>query len=181
MRETTYSFARNLLNNEQIKELNSEIKKYSIKGEDSPATGAKKTSNIMMVPLGPIHRFLIPFIDFCQTANNNNFGFDLFQLTSQKIINYNFYEPGSEYSWHVDAESRSPIRDIKLTALLNISEEQCQGGDLLLFKGKEVVCKEFNTPGSAVVFPSFTNHKVTKLESGTRATLAIWMWGPKFR
>ena len=28
---------------------------------------------------------------------------------------------------------------------------------------------------------SFTNHKVEKVISGTRATLAIWMNGPKFR
>ena len=51
----------------------------------------------------------------------------------------------------------------------------------MLFKGKEIECKEFNLPGSAVVFPSFTNHKVNKLKSGSRCTLAIWMSGPKFR
>ena len=53
--------------------------------------------------------------------------------------------------------------------------------ELILFKGKEIECKEFNQPGSAVVFPSFTNHKVNKLSSGKRHTLAIWMTGPKFR
>ena len=54
-------------------------------------------------------------------------------------------------------------------------------GDLYLFKGGEIKCKEFREPGSAVVFPSFTNHRVEKLTSGNRATLAIWMHGPKFR
>ena len=51
----------------------------------------------------------------------------------------------------------------------------------MLFKGKEIKCTEFNLPGSAVVFPSFTNHKVNKLKPGSRCTLAIWMSGPKFR
>ena len=64
---------------------------------------------------------------------------------------------------------------------VNLSEDNYNGGELILFKGKEVECKEFNLPGSAVVFPSFTNHKVNKLTSGNRNTLAIWMTGPKFR
>ena len=34
---------------------------------------------------------------------------------------------------------------------------------------------------SAVVFPSFTNYKVSTVVSGNRHTLAIWMSGPKFR
>ena len=42
-----------------------------------------------------------------------------------------------------------------------------------------VTCRE--TDGTFYVFPSFTNHKVTKVKSGVRKTLALWMWGPKFR
>ena len=120
-------------------------------------------------------------MDYCFTVNNSKFGFDLFQLSSRTIINYNLYSVGTEYSWHVDAESKSPIRDIKLTCLLNLSEEKFEGGDLYLFKGEEVKCSEFRDPGSAIVFPSFTNHRVDKLISGSRSTLAVWMTGPKFR
>jgi len=72
------------------------------------------------------------------------------------------------------------VRDIKLTCLLNLSEEKYEGGDLFLFKDKEVKVEKF-VPGSAVVFPSFINHKVNKIISGSRSTLSIWMWGPKFR
>ena len=75
---------------------------------------------------------------------------------------------------------QSPVRDIKLTCLLNCSEEKYEGGDLYLFRDGEVKIQNFN-PGSAVIFPSFTNHKVNKIISGSRATLAIWMEGPKFR
>ena len=38
-------------------------------------------------------------------------------------LNYNIYNEGTEYSWHIDAVPRDPVRDIKLTALLNLSEE----------------------------------------------------------
>jgi len=39
--------------------------------------------------------------------------------------------------------------------------------------------KNFNV--NEVAFPSFTNHKVNKLILGTRNTLALWMFGLKFR
>ena len=83
-------------------------------------------------------------------------------------------------SWHIDADMMSPIRDVKLTCLLNLSEEKYDGGDLFLFRDQEIKVEKFN-PGCAVIFPSFTNHKVSKITSGKRSTLAIWMWGPKFR
>tara|TARA_B100001057_G_scaffold332334_1_gene332695 strand:- start:347 stop:544 length:198 start_codon:yes stop_codon:yes gene_type:complete len=65
--------------------------------------------------------------------------------------------------------------------LLNLSESNYEGGDLLLFRSWEITCKEFNEIGSAIIFPSFLNHKVTKIISGSRNTLALWMSGPKFR
>ena len=182
MREATYSYVKNLFNIEQIKEININIKKnLNVNADDAPAISAKKTSDVKFLKLGTIQRHIFPFIDYCQTANISSFGFDLHQLTSQKILNYNSYETGSEYTWHIDATPKSPIKDIKLTCLLNLSEEKYEGGELILFKGEEVLCKEFNEPGSTVVFPSFTNHKVNKLISGNRNTLALWMSGPKFR
>ncbi len=181
MRETTYSFAKNLFSPDQIKGINEQAKKNFISGSDYLATSAKKSSNVKFLYLGSIQKFILPFLDYCFSVNNSKFGFDLFQLSSQTILNYNSYTVGTEYSWHVDAESKSPIRDIKLTCLLNLSEEKFDGGDLYLFKGEEVKCSEFKEPGSAIVFPSFTNHRVDKLVSGSRSTLAIWMTGPKFR
>ena len=68
-----------------------------------------------------------------------------------------------------------------ITIYINFMREATYSYVKNLFKGEEVLCKKFNEPGSAVVFPSFTNHKVNKLISGTRNTLALWMSGPKFR
>jgi len=180
MRAANYS-SMNIFNKEQIKEINKVIKENFVKGKDDYAVDAQKTSDVKFVYLGKIQRYLNPFIDFCITANNNFFGFDLHPLTSLKKLNYNSYEKGTEYSWHIDAVPGDTVRDIKLTALLNLSEESYEGGELVLFRANEIVCKEFNSPGSAIIFPSFTNHKVNKLTSGTRHTLAIWMSGPKFR
>ncbi len=179
MREVSYVLTQ-LFNGEQIKNLNNTIGNNLIKANDNPNTEAIKTSQVKFVKLFSIQKLILPFIDFILTSNNNHFGFDLFPLTASKIINYNTYQKDEEYTWHFDAALKSPTRDIKLTCLLNCSEENYEGGDLYLFRDGEVKLKNFN-PGSAVVFPSFTNHKVNKITSGSRATLAIWMEGPKFR
>ena len=180
MRAANYS-SMNIYNKEQIKEINAIIKSNLIEGKDDYAADAHKTSDVKFVNLGKVQKYINPFIDFCLTANNNFFGFDLHPLTSLKKLNYNSYEEGTEYSWHIDAVPRDTVRDIKLTALLNLSEESYEGGELVLFRGNEIICNEFNRPGSAIIFPAFTNHKVNKIISGKRHTLAIWMSGPKFR
>ena len=180
MREAPYSFGK-IFNLDQVKELNKAIKENFIQGQDNYARGAEKTSDVKFVRFGRIQRYLGSFLDFCYTSNINYFGFDLHPVTSQKRLNYNIYKKGTEYNWHIDAVSKNPVRDIKLTALLNLSEKNYEGGELVLFKTWEIVCKEFNEPGTAIIFPSFTNHKVNKVTTGSRNTLALWMSGPKFR
>ena len=115
------------------------------------------------------------------SSNKINFGFDLHPLTFDEVLNYNIYKKNTEYDWHIDAELEKPLFDIKLTCLLNCSDGPYEGGDLCLFSGKERPCKEFNEPGSIIVYPSFINHRVKKVTSGERKTLAIWWSGPKFR
>ena len=71
MRETTYSFAKNLLNKKQINELNQLINENLIDNtQDQFAKGAIKSSQVKFVRLGVIHNYLAPFIDFCLTVNN---------------------------------------------------------------------------------------------------------------
>ena len=180
MRAANYS-SMNIFNQEQIKEINSIIKSNLVEGKDDFASQSTKTSDVKFIYFGKIQKFILPFIDFCLMSNNNYFGFDLHPLTSLKKLNYNSYEVGTEYSWHIDAVPKDSVRDIKLTALLNLSEESYEGGELVLFRANEIICNEFNTPGSAIIFPSFVNHKVNKVISGKRHTLAIWLSGLKFR
>ena len=165
---------------DQIKKINETIKNNLVNNQDSPSNNAIKTSQVKFLRLMHVQNLIMPFIDYSFTVNNQHYGFDLFQLTATKILNYNTYDVGEEYTWHIDADMNSPISDIKLTCLLNLSEEKYQGGDLYLFRNKEVKVEKFS-PGSAVVFPSFLDHRVDKIISGKRATLAIWMHGPKFR
>ena len=155
-----------------------------------PVVALAKTWELLLDPYsGTLNNLLINFQVIQEPLNLlgqkyltiNFFGFDLHPLTSFKKLNYNIYDEGTEYNWHIDAVPTDPVRDIKLTALLNLSEENYEGGELVLFRANEIICNEFNTPGSAIIFPSYINHKVNKIVSGKRHTLAIWMSGPKFR
>ena len=152
MREISYVLT-NLFNSGQIKNLNETVRKNLIEADDRPDSEAIKTSQVKFVRLFSIQKLILPFIDFIITANTNHFGYDLFQIPPSKIVNYNTYNIGEEYSWHIDASMKSPTRDIKLTCLLNCSEENYEGGDLYLFRDGEVKIKNFN-PGSALIFPS---------------------------
>ena len=179
MRDTLYNTAP-LFNIDHIKKLNKTISDHFVQGSDKPNTDAIKTSQVKFVNLGAIQHLISPFLDFIIHSNTYYYGFDIFQLTGSKKLNYNTYQKDEEYTWHIDATVRSPIRDIKLTCLLNCSDNDYKGGDLFLFRDKDVKVENFG-PGSAVVFPSFISHKVEKIISGSRATLAVWMNGPKFR
>ena len=182
MRKTVYALSKNLYSQDEIKQLDDQInEKKESKSFDSPAKSVLKTSEIEFIKYGSVSQILSKFMNYCFSANSKAFGFDLFPVTGDKIMNYNIYKPGTEYYWHIDAESLNPIRDIKLTAMMNCSDEPYEGGELVLFKGVEEKCPEFEIPGSVIVFPAFTNHKVNKVTSGVRKTLALWMWGPKFR
>ena len=81
MRAANYS-SMNIFNKEQVKEINNVIKENFIEGRDDPAADAHKTSNVKFVNLGKIQKYIHPFIDFCFTANNNFYSFDLHPLTS---------------------------------------------------------------------------------------------------
>ncbi len=137
MRAANYS-SMNIFNIDQVKEINNVIKEIFIEGKDDAAADSHKTSNVKFVSLEKIQKHIYPFIDFCLTANNNFYSFDLHPLTSLKKLNYNFYEEGTEYSWHIDAVPRDPVRDIKLTALLNLSEENYQGGELAYMEEENI-------------------------------------------
>jgi len=179
MREAAYITA-NLFKTDHLKLLNETISQNIIKGSDQPSGGAIKSSQVKFIRLMSIQKLILPFIDFIMTTNIHHYGFDLFPLAPSKTLNYNTYKVNEEYSWHVDASMHSPVRDIKLTCLLNCSTEKYDGGDLYIFRDGEKKVENFNS-GAAVIFPSFMHHKVEKITSGSRATLAIWMDGPKFR
>jgi len=148
---------------------------------DLPSKDSVKTSKVGMVEFGKVKDKLEKFKNICLDGNKHLFGFDLFQYTDLEYLMYNVYDVGGEYSWHIDG-SRGEIKDIKLTALLNVSTEPYEGGELeVFFSSKPEPITQFRAPGSFFIFPSWMPHRVTPVTSGRRTTITLFLQGPNFR
>jgi hypothetical protein len=183
MRHYSY-FLKEFINQEHINAINEKLLHCHAQPEDinAPANGVTKTSNVLVVPYYELVDELEFFKDTCLELNRKHFGYDLHQTTGINTILYNTYSESNqgEYSWHWDVAFDEPF-DIKLTALLNISQTPFTGGELSLFVSGEETIHDFSKPGSMLLFPSFVQHKVNPVTSGTRKTLTLFLMGPSWR
>ena len=88
------------------------------------------------------------------------------------------YGINNEYGWHIDANKAEAYTDIKLTCLLNLSEEKYEGGEFKSVNTKEE--NKFNS-GMGLVINSLVAHKVTPITKGKRRTLVYFATGPSWR
>jgi PKHD-type hydroxylase len=148
--------------------------------QDQPATGRVKTARVHQVALGDVNHQVSRFVNYAHHINQRQFGLELYQPTDLDILNCNTYESTSQgqYGWHRDAEL-GQVFDIKLTALLNLSEHYT-GGDFELWLDQPTTITEFG-PGSMLIFPSWLLHRVTPVLTGTRNTLTYFLTGPQLR
>ena len=117
-----------------------------------------------------------------QAVNQFEFGYNLYPIQERTLLNYNVYDSSNsgEYDFHIDSSSRD-IYDVKLTAMINLSEEYYEGGDLIMFSsGKFREISQFSPPGSSILFKSWIPHKVTPVTKGIRKTISYWFRGPRF-
>ena len=68
--------------------------------------------------------------------------------------------------------------DLKLTCILNLSEEPYEGGSFFKINEKEEI--KFDS-GMGLIFNSLIAHKVTPVTKGERITLTYWGEGPPWR
>jgi len=118
-------------------------------------------------------------------TNQECFGFDLYGalMEHNTYVHYNVYDSSNkgEYEEHIDA-TPAGASDIKLTAMVNISEEPYEGGKFCMFTdGKMRGIDGFDGLGSSIIFKSWIPHKVTPVTKGVRKTLSVWLHGPRLR
>jgi PKHD-type hydroxylase len=103
-------------------------------------------------------------------------------MTDYDSINHNVYvdSDDGQYGWHKDA-ALGEMYDLKLTVIANISTTPYKGGNFEIFVNSPCHIAELDTPGSALIFPSFLNHRVKPVTQGTRETLSFWIPGPNFK
>ena len=111
--------------------------------------------------INKIKKYLQNAVLNCYISNKKNFGYKLFDYDEEDFLNYNIDLSNNkgQYDWHTDGEDNFFI-DIKLTVLINLSEEPYEGGQLKLNNGgPSIVINELNNPGDMVMFKSYLLHK----------------------
>ena len=87
------------------------------------------------------------------------------------------YEPGMDYGWHVDEAlfpSTPPIRsDLSCTIFLTPPADY-DGGELCIELGAQELSYKLE-PGSAILYPSTTIHRVTPVTRGVRVAAITWL------
>jgi len=171
----------NFINKNQIKDITLLMEKEGrIFLNQAPTT---KTSFCKYVS----YKRIKPLLDLSEPIsfiNKKAFGFDLYPHGDDNNFIFNKYEATNkgEYKFHTDGESFKENYTIKLTSIINLSQTKYEGGDLVLYDmAQPRIVKEFNQPGTLLVFPSFILHKVTPVTKGTRASGVLFTDGPWWR
>jgi len=163
----------------EIENLNVTLNEFKVEGKDNPAVGVSKTCIVDTVLWRDIKETLIDLEQNLHFNNTSLFGFNILPFTNYDNVNLNTYTSDfeSEYSWHNDFILSERIYDNKLTVIVNISTEAYTGGEFQLFLTDEMTIAD--KPGTVIIFPSWTQHRVKPVISGVRKSLSFWIKGPK--
>ena len=121
---------------------------------------------------------------YLEQANKKCFGFDISGgLDSVQFTNYDKEYEG-HYDWHPDMFVPSKTAYTrKLSIIIQLSDPKDYEGGNLLFRDnlKLPDASKMRQRGAIIVFPSFLDHKVTKVVEGHRQSLVGWIEGPSWR
>jgi len=168
----------NFYSRDVIDEFN-QLYNYTIDGKDNPAEGVSKTCIVDSVTWQNAKQSLTKLEQLAHHTNTNLFGFNILPFTDFDTINLNTYTSDfeSEYGWHNDFILADRIYDNKITVIVNISTEDYTGGEFQFFLNHEMTVPD--APGTVIIFPSWTQHRVLPVTSGQRKSLSFWIKGPK--
>jgi hypothetical protein len=180
-----YWYRENFFNFKERKKIVSFINKnYTMiepknKGAATSEGVSKKKTKTLMIPWAKLKGVTKNLESIIDIDNQINFGYKLFPINDNNYALLNIYssEEKGEYDWHNDT-SNSSFVDTKLTVLVNLSEENYEGGNFLIFDGG-VRKIDFFKPGTLLIIKSYLNHKVEPVTKGIRKTLTIFRNGPK--
>lgn len=123
-------------------------------------------------------------MQYATFANREYFGFDI-SIGSHELqfTEYHGTQNG-KYDWHHDVDWVSPrFHDRKLSVVVQLNDPTTYEGGNFEFRMPHdpAELRGFQQQGSVLVFPSFFEHRVTPVKSGTRYSLVSWVDGPKFK
>ena len=166
-----------------VSELKSIVDRFKLKGRKETSnnhkSGRKKTQSAWLHSNELLDLNIFRDISWnCVNANKEKFGYNLFESHIQDCL-YNCYKgPSGEYKWHMD-DSFGQENDVKLSAIINLSQNKYTGGEFQLHMGNHIDVSL--NPGTMIIFRSQTLHRVKPIKSGTRETMTIFWHGPKLQ
>ena len=168
------------LSTEEIVEINT-VCKNNIDSSifDHPAPGVVKTVKVELLGWRYLQSNLEKVYEAWMGVNRHTFGYNLYPIMNNDLWNYNTYDSinNAEYGYHVDMDSRS-TSDIKLTGIVNISNEPYEGGEFIAFvNGEFKEIPEISQPGDVLLLNHSILHKVNPVTKGIRKTLSFWLYG----
>tara|TARA_Y100000385_G_scaffold279085_1_gene328299 strand:- start:984 stop:1535 length:552 start_codon:yes stop_codon:yes gene_type:complete len=119
---------------------------------------------------------------YVEEANRNAFGFDVTSVGDIQYTEYHATESG-HYDWHHDIHwngDKAYDRKLSVTVQLSGPEDYTGGG----FEFNETQTPDYDLStkkGTVLVFPSYLQHRVKPVESGTRVSLVAWFEGPRWK
>ena len=183
MEKCDYWYWDNILNQDQIKQINLICKKhYDPSIEDNVDENVVKTADVKCINWKSLKPIMHHVDDIWREKNKFSFGFDLFSTLDIDMWNINTYDSKnkSEYDFHYDS-ANDLVNDIKLTGIVNISDEPYEGGEFIAFYKNEFrEVPEIKNPGTSILLRHGTLHKVNPVTKGIRKTLSHWFYGPRF-
>ena len=183
MDKFAYWYWDNILNQDQIKQINLICKNSPNPfSEDHPAVNVVKTADVTCIKWEMLKPVMHHVDNKWRERNKFTFGYALFETLDIDIWNINIYDSknNAEYDFHTDA-TNDHVSDIKMTGIVNISDEPYEGGEFIAFyENKFQEIPEIKNPGSAMLLRHGILHKVNPVTKGIRKTLSIWLLGPKF-
>ena len=118
--------------------------------------------------------------DFVDIANRNGFKAHIYKKADIQFTEYLGSE-GGHYSWHHDIDwNRDDGLDRKLSVTVQLSgADEYEGGDFS-FSECQSPDERAKEKGTVLVFPSYLQHAVQPVTSGTRRSLVAWFEGPRW-
>ena len=125
----------------------------------------------------PVLNLLYDFVDM---ANRNAFKAHIHKKADIQFTEYLGSE-GGHYSWHHDIDwNRDDGLDRKLSVTVQLSgADEYEGGDFSFSECQSPYERE-KEKGTVLVFPSYLQHAVQPVTSGTRRSLVAWFEGPRW-
>ena len=135
-----------------------------------------RDSNVTCLRPSPDTTWLFERLEAAISQMNNAYKYDL--LGFYEGVQIATYTHGGNYDWHIDLGPGENSRR-KLSMSIQLSDSDSYDGGELEFMNNEQ--KTEKAIGTLIVFPSFLQHRVTPVISGTRQSLVAWVHGQPFR